>query len=663
MYLYDVILNNARFRKILTYSSPSSFSKGDLIEVPLKGKGVKGIVVRQWSNEELQQRPSYKIHNIKRRIYSNLDIPEKDMLLLKWMSRYYHYPLGKLIFDILPKDIKRPRKFSGILAEKSISQELNSYQKAVYRELQPKMGGPFFKTLIHGVTGSGKTRIYKNLMQDVLQKGKSIIFLLPEINLTPQFLEDFKTSFHCSLYLYTSGLSESDRYGVWKSLQNCCQPSVVIGVRSSLFLPVANLGLIIVDEEHDSSFKQGDRCPYNARDMAVKKASLYDIPVILGTATPSLETFYTFKTKGDGAYFRLNKRATNTPLPEIILVDEKARNPEEKKNFPFKDGPLLGLKEAMDGGGKAIVFINRLGYFSLLQCRSCGHTFECPNCSIGLKFYKSDSTLRCNHCFHKESALELCPQCGCMELFQQKFGTERVEEVLKQNFPSKSIARFDRDRIKNFKELNIVIEEFQQGRIDILVGTQMISKGHNFKGVNTIVVLGTDSLLNFPDFRANERVYQTLVQVSGRCGRFGKRGRVYIQTMNPEHSMYNIVKKEGVKSFYESEISLRKSCGFPPFQRLCLISCTSKDKGLLENECEKIRDILTTFVVNVFRQTRILGPTPALMEKRVGRYTWVFLMNSSNVNELHNCIHSLSSSYRPKSSMILKFDIDPLTIF
>ncbi len=663
MHLYDVILNNARFHKILTYSSPSVFAEGDLIEVPLKGKTTKACIVKKRPDQESRDKPSYKIQNIKRRIYSNLDIPEREMLFLKWMSRYYHYPLGKLIFDILPRDLKRPREFSGIVAKETVFQNLNSYQRSIYRELRPKMNGPFSKALIHGITGSGKTRIYKSLMKDILQQGKSILFLLPEINLTPQFLEDFKKSFDCILYHYTSGLPESNRYGVWKALQNCHRPSVVIGVRSSLFLPMADLGLIVVDEEHDSSFKQEDRCPYNARDMAIKKASIYDIPVVLGSATPSLETFHAFKIKKEGGYFYLDKRVQNTALPKIILIDEKSRSSEEKKIFPFKEESLEGLKEAIDTGEKAIVFINRLGYFSLLQCRFCGHTFECPNCSIGLKFYKSDFSLRCNHCFHRESALEFCPKCGCIDLFQQKFGTEKVEEVLKQKFPSKNIVRFDRDRIKNLKELNLIIEQFQQGCIDILVGTQMISKGHNFKGVNTIVVLGTDSLLNFPDFRANERVYQTLVQVSGRCGRFGKKGRVYVQTMNPKHSLYEIVKKESTDKFYKSEISLRELCGAPPFKKICLISLTSSDKGRLETECKKVKKILDSLTIDIFQQTRVLGPTSAFIEKRAGCYTWFFLVNSSCINELHNCIHSLSLSYTPKSSTAVKFDIDPSAIF
>ena len=662
MYLYDVILNNPRFNKVLTYSSSSLFADGDFVAVPLKKRTMKAYILKKWSRSESQKKPTYKIQNIKEKIYPNLKLPGRDKVLLEWMARYYHYPLGKLIFDVLPKDLKRPRPFSPLTAKEIVQEELNSDQSSIYKKLCLNMEGNFSKALIHGVTGSGKTRIYKNLMKVILKKGKSILFLLPEINLTPQFIDDFKKSFNCFLYLYNSGISESKRYGAWETLQQTSHPGIIVGVRSSLFLPIANLGLIIVDEEHDSSFKQEDRCCYNARDMATKKASLYDIPIILGSATPSLETYHAATKKKAASYFPLKARVHKTPLPEIVLVDEKRRIPEEKNYFPFKKESLLGLKKALEAKEKAVVFINRLGYFSILQCRFCGHAFECPNCSIGLKFYKSDFSLRCNHCFHREKARELCPQCSCMDIWTQGFGTEKVEEVLKCEFPNHVIARFDRDQIKNTKELNDVINRFRQGHIDILIGTQMISKGHNFEGVNTIVVLGTDSLLHFPDFRANERAYQTLTQVSGRCGRFGKRGRVYIQTMDPEHELYLLIKESSFDKFYKPEIELRKACGAPPFRRICLVSLNSSKKDRLEKACEDIHEILTSLRSKVFKQTRILGPRPALMEKRMGRYTWVFMIDSPDINELHNCLRSLVSSYTPDPSLLLKLDVDPSVI-
>ena len=266
------------------------------------------------------------------------------------------------------------------------------------------MAHGFSKALIHGVTGSGKTRIYKKLMNDILGLRGSVLFLLPEINLTPQFLEDFRESFNCPIYSYNSGLSPRVRYEVWKRLASDSSGKIVVGVRSSLFLPILGLQLIIVDEEHDSSFKQGDRCPYNARDTAVKKASLSGIPIVLGSATPAVETYHAFQQEGGKNLFRLKKRAESIPLPEIHLIDEKSQSGKEEF-WPFKEDSLTALSESTEKGEKAIVFINRLGYSSILQCRFCSRSFECPHCSVGLKFYKSDFSLKCHHCGHREKAL------------------------------------------------------------------------------------------------------------------------------------------------------------------------------------------------------------------------------------------------------------------
>ena len=509
-----------------------------------------------------------------------------------------------------------------------------------------------------------KTHIYKNAIRDVIAQGRSVLFLLPEINLTAQFLNDFKESFNAPLYSYSGALSPAKKYGYWKDLQGNFKANIIVGVRSALFLPINNLGLIIVDEEHDSSFKQEGRCPYNARDMALKKAAIYDIPVILGSATPMLETYYRFHIKKQGEYFSLRNRVGNQSLPEIFLVGEKDnKSKDENKDYwPFREESLRAIEEALGQKEKAIVFINRLGYSSFLQCQSCGLSFDCPNCSIGLKFYKSDETLRCHHCSHKERLPEVCPECGCIDIFQSGFGTERVEEALTRKFPNHSIARFDREQIKNFKMLTKTIRDFEEGRIDILVGTQMISKGYNFKNMNTVVVLGTDALLNFPDFRANERAWQMLTQVAGRSGRYQKRGRVCIQTMNPDHFIYQMVKESSFEGFYSSELSSRQTYKTPPFKKICLVYVICDDRTTLIDECDKIKVLLNDLKKRFFKQIRIFGPRPASIEKKINKYTWCLMIDSSDLNELHNTLKVLENNYKPHFKVSYKFDIDPYLI-
>ena len=659
MYFYDVAVDAVFNKSHLTYRSDSMLSKGDLVEVPLRGRTLKACVLDSVDTKTF----GYKIKEIEGPVYEGLRIPEREMQLFEWMSRYYHYPLGKLVFDVLPKELKKPAKLRAIEAKDCGNNALNAEQNRIYQNIKERvLECGFSQTLIHGVTGSGKTRIYKSLAKDVVTKGGTVLFMLPEINLTPQLLDDFKDAFKGPLYPYHSGLSRSAKYCLWKRALFCQEGSIVVGVRSSIFLPFKNLALIIIDEEHDPSFKQDDRCAYNARDVAIKKAALYGIPVVLGSATPSLETYYRFKVQNDGYYFSMKNRIENISLPEIRMVDEKAELQDSKEFWPFKEESLSALENALAKEEKAIVFINRLGYAPLLRCRSCGHAFECPNCSITLKFYKSNASLRCNHCSYREAKPEICPDCGCIDILENGFGTERVEEVLKRKFPNRGIARFDRDNITTPKKLEEVIGDFKASRVDILVGTQMISKGHNFKNVNTVVVLGTDSLLNFPDFRINERTYQTLTQVAGRAGRYGKRGSVYVQTVMPDHSVYQIVQKGSFDEFYRLEIPFRETCKSPPFKRACLIYVTSSDRTLLETECGKMKNILDDMKMHFFKTIRILGPRPVSIEKRVNKYTWSFMIDSSDINELHNGLDALVHNYSPKSKVSYKFDVDPYII-
>ncbi len=649
----------------LVYSSQDDLDEGQVVKVPLGRRDEYGCVLSKTSQEKDLKFPELsKIKSVKE-ITFNEKLSKNELDLYEWMSQYYHYSLGKLIFDCLPTIVKRPRPL------KFLSQENQRIEKIVPNHIQQevidnilKSLNVFNKFLIHGVTGSGKTIIYMELIKKVVQSNKSVLFLLPEINLTPQFVETFLGYLQIPILVYHSELNNSQKYQIWKKARDTNEPCLILGVRSSIFIPLNNLGLIIVDEEHDSSFKQDDRCPYNARDVAIKKAQLLKLPVILGSATPSLETYYAFS---QGSFlnfnFKIKERAQGSALPQIKILDSREKTPSGHETWPLNQDAIGLIKSALDRKEQVVVFINRLGYSSYLQCRSCGAQFQCPNCSIALKYYKKKNLVSCHHCEYKETLPEMCSSCGCLTIIQKGFGTEKVHEVLSHVFPQYKVERFDRDEIKSFKELEQRIGDFHRGDIDILVGTQMLSKGHNFKNVKLVLILGIDAQMNFPDFRSMERVYQTLTQVSGRAGRYSQDGVVAIQTNAPDSSIFQILKEHQFDKFYENELELRKISDCPPFSKIAVIHVSSRfqDK-LIEHVLNFIVPMLKQLIQKSFQEVKLLGPRPASVEKKSNQFTWTFMLKSNHLAHLHNLLKSFELNYQKQSSISYKIDVDPYSL-
>lgn len=656
-------------QSLLTYLG-EDLKPGELVEVPLGKRKVEACVLEEVSSSDT---PDEKLKPIIKKLDSGFSLDDKELSFYQWIAQYYHYPLGQIIFESLPKILKRPRELKldqGLGISEKI--KLTSEQETAFSETVKKLESGFSKTLFHGVTGSGKSIVYLKLIESVLEKNKSVLFLIPEINLTPQFIAFFKNHLNCKIYSYHSGVTASDKYGLWKLLKNDNDPKLIIGVRSSVFLPIQSLGLIIVDEEHDTSFKQEDRCPYNARDLAIKKSSLENIPIVLGSATPSVETFEGFKgikgEKNKHFYYPLRKRALVDSLPRVSLVDMRqkdlsAREKQEiKLTWPFHPQSIKKMEAAFEKGEQVLVFINRLGYSNYLQCGSCGHQFSCPNCTTQLKYFKKKNILDCSFCDYKIPVPEMCPECMNLNLSPKGFGTERVQDLLKSIFPKKVIGRFDRDEITNFKQLEEVLSDFHNGKTDVLVGTQMLSKGHNFKKVNLVIILGIDSQLNFPDFRSNERTYQTLVQVSGRSGRFGGDAEVVIQTLTPNNSVFHHVVAHSFDEFYDEELKLRQMCQCSPYKRVVLLSFNSKHQEKLIDECLKISGWMNNLKATHFKEVDILGPRPSYIEKRVNKFNWSIMLRSSNVNQLHNFLMTYQKSYELPYYISQKIDVDPYHI-
>lgn len=659
---YFLVAVNSPFNgSLLTYKASAemaaSLARGQLVKVPLGKRVIDGCV---WN--KVAESTVTNIEKLKAiaTVESEIFLSEIECELYQWMANYYHYPLGQLIYDVLPPFLKRPRKLNFDQGEGCpLNLVMNEEQQEVVDSITKFGFDKFSKWLVHGVTGAGKTLIYLEIIKKIIKDKKSVLFLLPEINLTPQFLKTFQTYLDVPIYSYNSAISNSDKFGLWKLLQEDSSPKLILGVRSSIFLPIKNLGLVIVDEEHDQSFKQDDRCTYNARDIAIKRAALEKIPVILGSATPMVETYKAFIETNH--YFALRKRAQDARLPSVELIDMRGRSKieSEKMIWPYSSESIFKIKKALEKNEQVLVFINRLGYANYLQCNACGHQFSCPNCSTNLKYFKKRGELSCQTCEYKERAPEMCPECMNLNLSPKGFGTEKAYEILKELLPTKRIERFDRDEIKTFTQLESVLDQFHKREIDVLVGTQMLSKGHNFQNVNLVLILGIDSQLNFPDFRSNERVYQTLTQVSGRAGRFGKDAEVLVHTLAPENKIFTYLKNHTFEEFYQDEIPMREMCSSPPMKKLILIYFNSKSQETVIKESSNQANSLRALSEKHFNKVEILGPRPSMVEKKINKFTWSLMIRSSDVNQLHNLISTFSKNYRPPHTISLKIDVDP----
>ncbi len=466
--------------------------------------------------------------------------------------------------------------------------------------------------LLHGVTSSGKTEIYIKLIEQEIKKGKQVLYLLPEIALTIQIIKRLKNHFGNLVGVSHSNLNNSERVEVWKSVQAGAKNkfSIILGARSSVFLPFNNLGLIVIDEEHDSSYKQQQPAPrYHARDSAIYLASLHNAKVLLGSATPSIETYYNAKNKKYG-FVELLTRFSDIKLPKINAIDVKKGYLKKDMDGFFSNRLIDEIKSHLDNNKQIILFQNRRGYSKVLSCDACGDAISCKFCSVSLTYHKLNNNLRCHYCGYIESIPDSCNTCNNTSLSRKGFGTEQITEALREIFPGKVVKRMDFDTTRKKNAYQEIIFEFQQSKIDILVGTQMIAKGFDFDNVSLVGILDSDSMLNFPDFRSHERAFQLMSQVSGRAGRKGSQGVVFLQTFNPDHEIIKHVKSHSFSNFYKLQIQERKMFNYPPFSRLLLIRFKHTDHLILDNVAGKFAKMMRESFNN-----RVLGPEYPVISK------------------------------------------------
>eukprot|EP01093_Parvamoeba_rugata_P004333 TRINITY_DN1603_c0_g1_i1.p1 TRINITY_DN1603_c0_g1~~TRINITY_DN1603_c0_g1_i1.p1 ORF type:complete len:819 (+),score=152.78 TRINITY_DN1603_c0_g1_i1:2500-4956(+) len=471
-------------------------------------------------------------------------------------------------------------------SDNSETKDLNEFQEAALVDIKSAFGENKV-TLLKGVTSSGKTEVYVKLIEECLEKGLQALYLLPEIALTTQLISRLQEYFGEKIAIYHSKYNVQERVEVWQNvLQSKPKAQLVIGARSAMYLPFSKLGLVIVDEEHESSFKQFDPAPrYHARDAAIVLGHLHKANILLGSATPSVETYHNART-GKYGYAEITRRYGNVLMPEMELIDIKEESRKRKMKGHFSERLFLEMEETLKDGAQIILFQNRRGFAPLMECLTCGHSPQCPNCDVSLTYHQYRNQLRCHYCGHHTALPESCFACGSSELDTKGFGTEQIEKEVTALFPDAKVGRMDLDTTRGKHGYEKIITAFEQQELDILVGTQMVTKGLDFRNVNLVGVMNADSLLNFPDYRAHERTYQLLTQVSGRAGRTKKRGRVVIQTYNPYHQILKQVTNSDYEGMYKEQLYEREQFKYPPVNRIIKITFKHKNYNVLNEAAD-----------------------------------------------------------------------------
>lgn len=647
---------NAPLKDILTYRIPENLAlvRGTSVLVPLGKRQATGVVI------DFEADCSFDEEKIKSISDINPDRPTLDEAHLKWLewlSQYYVYPLGQVIelaFAPLNKAGRKKKTTitnmdSPLIPEPALTDE----QKAVLAAIQSKSG--FQTHLLFGVTGAGKTEVYMQLLKNTLDRGEKALMLVPEISLTPQVISRFTSRFGDRVAVLHSHLTDRDRTIQWWEIFDG-KKDILIGARSALFCPIPQLGLIVVDEEHEPSYKQEEKLKYNGRDAAIVLGHIKKCPVILGSATPSLESWQNAKSEKYSLQ-KITKRATAVALPEIHIEDLR------RKEDSWASQILLeSLTSTLEAGEQAALFLNRRGMAKSVLCPACGAHKECPNCSISLVLHGA-TNLVCHYCDYHESLPEICDSCHESEFKPIGLGTELIENDLQKYFPKARILRADRDEINSREALEEFIQKVENREADLIVGTQMIAKGLDFPHLTLVGVVLADVAMNIPDFRATERTYQLLSQVSGRAGRKTKQGRVIIQTYNPEHISIQKAKLHAFEDFAEQELQARSELGYPPFGKLMLVRFQGLDNKNAEISADKVAQTLLDWAQKHFPQLEILGPSPAPIFKVRNNYRYHLLLKAPKEFALSKVGWKILSLERllPKGVRML-IDVDPLSM-
>ncbi len=659
-----------------TYSVPESLSEsalpGKRVLAPFGKREIIGYILRETTPDD-----RYQIKAISDISDEPPVFPASMIPLFEWISDYYLYPIGKVIECALPdmpfkknQATEKQRKKSpksrdplGEPVESDIPPMLTSEQEQVVASVTESLGQGFSGWLLAGVTGSGKTEVYLRLAQEVIGRGLSVIVLVPEIALISQTERRFRARFGECVAVLHSGLTPKERRIQWQKIVRK-EVSIAVGPRSAVFSPFDNIGLIIVDEEHDGSYKQENDLLYNARDIALVRAKFCECPALLGSATPSVQTYYN-ACIGKLTELKLSSRVEERPMPRIHIADlRKIRDFRGIRRFIT---PELHQKmsKALSEGNQILLFLNRRGFAAFPVCAECGAALKCEHCDISMTLHKSDNAYKCHFCGFTRSSKSLCPTCGSANIKFLGLGTERVEESVKTLFPEARIARMDRDTTSKKGALLDILKDLKHQKIDILIGTQMVAKGHDFPKITLVGIICADLTLNLPDFRAGEQTFQLLAQVAGRAGRGDQPGQVILQTYAPNHFTVLSAQEQDFRLFYDREIESRRALQYPPFSRLIQIRISGQDSekvqefaAALGSLSKEIRKSNASFQV-----ITVLGPAESPISRIEGKYRWQMLLKSTSSKLLHDFCRQLmakKTALAHHREIRMTADVDPL---
>ena len=664
---------NARYAKVLInlpiegpfdYSIPQKFktqlSPGMRVWVDFGPRKLVGYVIGISEKSDLEKtKPVLDIIDEK-------PILDKEMLdLTKKISDYYLCSWGEAIDAAVPSALKKgktsvkPREkddYSSIQPTQDLkpTKEQVKALEEIFQSINKRQQQTF---LLHGITGSGKTEVYLQAIGKVLKQDRSCIVLVPEISLTPQAVERFKSRFKERVAVFHSRLTAGQKYDQWRKLKDgICH--IVVGARSAIFSPINDLGLIIVDEEHDTSYKQQDAPRYNAVDVSIMRSKLSNATVILGGATPSLESYHKAKS-GEYKLLELTERIEKRPLPKVKVLDMR-QEVAQRKNSRVIFSRLLNehIGKVIDNNEQAILFLNRRGFSTYANCKKCGFVERCKRCNVALNYHSDKKILLCHYCGYNKKLESICPSCGGSYLDYFGFGTQRVESELHKHFPNVAVSRMDTDSTKKRSSHAEILKEFGERKTQVLIGTQMVAKGHDFPMVTLVGVVNADTALNLPDYRAGERTFQLLTQVAGRAGRGSLHGEVIVQTYVPHHYTIQSAIHHDFKDFYKKEIALRKELALPPYSHMTYIMCRSYN----EERAQKAASDLALHISKnkLSGLIEMQGPVEAVVYKLRRQYRWNIILKVKDVNKLNPDLKKALKAFRKPHGVIITVDVDPI---
>ncbi len=686
--LYLEIILNLPVNQGFTYSYiPPEKEKPELIpeigkraEIMFGNKKTQGFIINISDKlpENCPVGPE-KIRPIKRIIDKEALFGKELIEMAQWISHYYLCTLGEAVFSMIPSGRRESSAggfgFEEELGEKKRNTLSQEQQLAVDQILESgyglsgsvqndksaktgleqanKLNKASLFHYLYGPTGSGKTEVFLSLAEKVLEMGKGVIYLVPEIGLTGQVVKAVANRFGNTAAVLHSGLTPSQRLGEWNRIMHN-EARVVVGARSAIFAPLPNLGLVIIDEEHDGSYKSGNNPRYHARQVAMHRCTKLKIPLLMGSATPSVEAWYGMQT-GSIIKHTLSQRLAGGQMPHISCVDLTYFPNDGCISKPLEDQ----INKTLAQNHQVILFLNRRGFTHFFRCNTCGYELKCKNCSVPLTYHKSENRLRCHYCGWSTYPPESCPQCGSLDIGSSGFGTEYIEAETRAKFPNARVLRLDTDVLKNKDELLTSLEYFRQGKYDILLGTQMVAKGLNFPNLQLVGVILADAGLHMPDFRAGERTFSLITQVAGRAGRYFPDGKVIVQTYSPGKGPVLFACQNRIEDFYGTELSEREMLDFPPFSRLLRLVFRSFNKGLAS---QTAKDAVKILADGAPRGMEIIGPAECPIEKINSSWRYQILLKGSSIIPLQTAARKLLFGYTHNQNVYIEYDVDPVSL-